>query len=155
MFQCSPERRSRVDGVESIKALFVEHIEVAPQFRNGALGCPREVVAEDAALNVVIEQSRNNRVFTARYDDDIVDELIIVAPHADEPLAEFVFFLRGDIVDDENLEIGSVLCLGGLVVGSSRSGTLRLFEITYDLVDRPAAICTALEQSSDIRGSTR
>src|SRR5439155_17143339 len=68
----------------------------------------REAVANDAGLQVEIEQHRDQRILKARDDDDLVDELVFVAPHAAQPLPHRLLFLRREIVDDQQLEVRAI-----------------------------------------------
>ena len=59
-------------------------------------------------MQIEIEQHRDQRVLKARYDDELVDELVFVAPHAAQALAQGLLLLRRQVVDDQHLEIGPV-----------------------------------------------
>ena len=65
------------------EALVVDHAQVVRQLGDRGAGLQRESIAEHAALDVVIEQNRDDRIFEAGHDQHVVDELVVRSPHVE------------------------------------------------------------------------
>ncbi len=111
----------------------------------------REAVTDHDALDVVIEQHRDQRVLEARHDDDVVDEVVLRPAQFANPLAQAPRLLVAALVDEQHLEVGPLVML--LVV------ELFVFlGVVLDLraqVDRARAVGAAGQRAHDAADDPR
>ena len=65
----------------------------------------REAVADDATLDVVVEENRDERVLEAPNDDEVVHEVVLVSLHLQQALADLPLLAGREVVDHENFEV--------------------------------------------------
>ncbi len=74
------------------------------------LGLERESIADDAGLDIVVEQDGDQRVLETGNDDDLVNETVVGAAHAMQAGAKLALLSRADVIDDQNFEIRARWC---------------------------------------------
>ena len=133
-----------------------DHVHVVLQLVGQARRFDGELIAHDTTLDVVIEQDGDDRVFEAGNDDDVVDELVLVAPHLDEARAQCLDLDLADLVHDQDLEVGPLFAIE---VAVERNITTDLGSIgitievnVLDAREFQVSVSTADEQSNGPRG---
>ena len=79
---------------KALHPLFLVAVEQLAENVELVARAQRKAVADHARLQVEVEEDSDQRVLEARHDDDLVDELVIVAAHAVQALAQRIFLLR-------------------------------------------------------------
>ena len=80
------------------------------------IGFEAEAASYHHRLDGVIEEGRYQPVFDARHKEGLVDEAILRPTHALQGLTLLSFLLLGELVDDQDLEIGPLMDAVPLIV---------------------------------------
>ena len=72
-------------------------------------GAQRKAVANHHALDVVVEQHRDQRILEAGHRDDIVDELILRTAQLAQALTQVANVFMRAFIDEQHFEVGSFL----------------------------------------------
>jgi hypothetical protein len=138
----------------SLQERGIDHVQVVAQLGHRHARGDREAIAQDAALQIVVEHRGDHRVFEAGHDDDFVAELVVGRAHLHQALAQFLLLGGIEIVDDQQFEVGAQFARGSSFDRCIGRNHRIVFTDLFDC-DRAhiaATVAVADEQAHDPRG---
>ena len=131
----------------------VHHRDVVPELGHRVLRLEGELVAENAALDVVVEEDGDHRVLERGHHHHVVDEVVVVLPHGQEAVTDVRLLLRREVVHQDDLEVraglGDVRALVALRRLRVRLALLVL--LAEDVLDVAPAVGVVHQQADDAR----
>ena len=109
--------------------LLGQPLEIAAQGAEVVLRLEGKVEADQAGLDVGIDQHRDQGILEAAGGDHVIDEAVLGPAQVVEGLAHHLLFLGRAVVDDQQLEVGLSRAVGGRVAATQLVQGVQGFQI--------------------------